>query len=106
MDTYHIFFGNLANPLKVKIISSLKEKQMSVLELADKLKIEQSKLSHALCSLRCCSIVQVKQKGKQRIYSLNKETILPILKLIDKHEGKFCKGCHALREKKNKEIEK
>ena len=104
MDTYHIFFANLANPLKVKIISALKEKELSVLELANKLKVEQSKLSHALCSLRCCSIVQVKQKGKQRIYSLNKETILPILKLIDKHEGKFCEGCHALS--KSKGIEK
>jgi DNA-binding transcriptional ArsR family regulator len=87
---YHIFFRNLANPLKISIISSLKEKESSVTELSKKLKIEQSKLSHALASLNNCNIVNVKQKGKQRIYSLNKKTIIPMLKLIDKHKCKFC----------------
>ena len=94
-NKYYIFFGNLANPLKVEIISILKDKEMSVLELAHELNVEQSKLSHALCSLKCCSIVQVRQDGKKRIYSLNKETILPMLKIIDKHEKEFCKICKA-----------
>ncbi len=88
--TYHVFFRNLANPVKISIITSLKEKQSSVGELSKRLKIEQSKLSHALSSLHHCNIVQSKQKGKQRIYSLNKETILPMLNLIDKHKCEFC----------------
>jgi len=100
MNKYYIFFGNLANPLKIEIITALKEKEMSVSELIDKLKVEQSKLSHALQSLRNCSIVQVKQDGKKRIYELNKETVLPMLDLIDKHEGKFCKECKALQKSK------
>ena len=102
MNKYYIFFGNLANPLKINILSALKEKEMSVSELSKNLKIEQSKLSHALASLRCCNIVQAKQKGKKRIYSLNKKTILPILKIIDKHEKKFCgKCCYKLNSGKN-----
>ncbi len=100
INKYHIFFGNLANPLKVDIISELKKGSRSVLELAEKLKVEQSKLSHALASLRCCSIVNVKQEGKKRVYSLNKETILPMLKLIDKHENKFCGKCRVLEGRK------
>ena len=52
-----------------------------------------SKLSHALASLKCCNIVKVRQKGKQRIYFLNKTTIVPMLELIDKHEKTFCKNC-------------
>jgi len=96
-NKYHIFFGNLANPLKVDIISELKKGPRPVLELARGLNVEQSKLSHALASLKCCSIVQVKQQGKKRIYNLNKETILPMLKLIDKHESKFCKKCRAVK---------
>jgi len=99
--TYHIFFSNLANPLRVNIISCLKEKNQSVSDLGKKLKSEQSKLSHALANLRSCNIVYVKKKGKERIYSLNKKTILPILNLIDKHAKlnckgncKFCKNCH------------
>lgn len=96
MNKYYPFFQNLANPLKINIISELREKNMSVLELAKKVNVEQSKLSHALSSLRHCSIVEVKQDGKKRIYSLNKETILPMLEILDKHENKFCKKCRAL----------
>ena len=94
-NKYYLFFGNLANPLKVEIITALKEKDMSVLELSRELKSEQSKISHALSTLKHCSIVNVKVQGKNRIYSLNKETILPMLDIIDKHESKFCKECKA-----------
>lgn len=93
MKTYHIFFSKLANPLKISILASLKEKSKSVLELSKDLKIEQSKLSHALASLRGCNIVNVVKKGKKRIYNLNKKTILPMLKLIDKHEKCYCEKC-------------
>ncbi|MGD9276742.1 MAG: metalloregulator ArsR/SmtB family transcription factor [Candidatus Pacearchaeota archaeon] len=91
-NTYHVFFTNLANPLRIQIVSSLKEKQKNVSELVKELNVEQSKLSHALASLRNCNIVVVKQKGKERIYSLNKKTILPILRIIDKHAKTFCSG--------------
>ena len=95
--TYHIFFKNLANPIKMKVISELNENSGSVNELSKNLKIEQSKLSHALTSLKKCKIVDVKQKGKQRIYSLNKKTIVPMLNLIDKHAQSFCEcsGCNV-----------
>ncbi len=92
MNKYYIFFGNLANPLRIGIITLLKEKDMSVTEIIERLGVEQSKLSHALKSLRDCNIVNVKKQGKKRIYSLNKKTILPILNTIDKHEKEFCKG--------------
>jgi len=95
--TYAIFFRNLANPLKLKIIAALEEKPMNVNDLTRELKAEQSKVSHALALLRCCSIVTAKKDGKERIYSLNKETILPMLRLIDKHETKYCAKCKALK---------
>jgi len=92
-ETYHNFFGNLANPLKVNIILLLREKQQSVTELTKNLRTEQSKISHALSALKKCNIVQSKQKGKQRIYTLNKKTIIPMLNLIDKHAQLQCKEC-------------
>ncbi len=92
-DAYHIFFKNLANGVKIDIISSLKEKPKSVNELVTELGVEQSKLSHALANLRFCSLVDSKQVGKKRIYTLNKKTILPILKIIDKHRETTCQGC-------------
>ena len=91
-ETYHIFFTNLANKLKINIIQSLRVKEKNVSDLSKDLKVEQSKISHALSSLRCCNIVNVKQKGKERIYYLNKKTIVPMLKLIDKHAKTFCKN--------------
>jgi ArsR family transcriptional regulator len=93
MNQYYIFFSKLADPLRIKILSSLKAGEKSVGKLAKELRIEQSKLSHALQSLKACSIVHAKKSGKQRIYSLNKKTILPIFNLIDRHEKKFCKCC-------------
>ena len=94
--TYHIFFKNLANSVRMMIITELMKNSCSVTELSKKLKIEQSKLSHALISLKGCNVVKVKQKGKQRIYSLNEKTIVPILNLIDKHAKSFCEceGCN------------
>lgn len=96
-NKYYPFFQNLANPLKIAIITVLKERPSSVTELSRKLKVEQSKLSHALTSLRHCSIVNVKQEGKKRIYHLNKETILPMLEILDKHENKYCAKCCAVK---------
>lgn len=88
-----MFFRKLAYPLYITILSSLKEKEKNVSELVKDLKIEQSKVSHALTSLKQCRLVEVKKEGKKRIYSLNKRTILPIFKLIDKHEKCFCECC-------------
>ena len=92
-NTYHIFFSKLSSKLRIDIISSLEKKPKSVSELSNELKIEQSKLSHALKELKNCNIVKVEKKGKQRIYSLSK-TIIPILKLIECH-GKNCTKCRG-----------
>ncbi len=95
-NTYHVFFSKLSNPLRIKIISSLDKKEKNVNELAKELKIEQSKLSHALGELKICNIVKVEKKGKERIYSLS-PSIKPILRLIDMHAdsccARKCKGC-------------
>lgn len=95
-STYHIFFRNLANPLKIKIILELKNENMNVSDLSRELNVEQSKVSHALMLLRKCNIVDVNKKGKERIYSLNKKTVLPLLKLIDEHSKSFC-NCKECR---------
>ncbi len=92
-NAYHTFFKNLSNPVKTGIIYSLKESPKSVNELVKELELEQSKVSHALANLRFCNLVTTKQKGKQRIYSLNKKTIIPILNIIDKHRKQYCAGC-------------
>lgn len=89
-QTYYVFFTNLANPLKMDIILSLRDNKKSVNELVKDLKVEQSKVSHALACLKNCKIVNSEQKGKQRIYSLSKKTIIPMLTLLDKHARANC----------------
>jgi len=97
-NKYNIFFTNLANPLKVKILLCLRIKDMNVSDLSKTLKVEQSKISHALSSMKKCKIVLSQREGKERIYSLNKETILPMFELIDKHASINCKNkCEYLK---------
>lgn len=74
----------------------LKNRKMSVNELAAAMNEEQSKISHSLSKLTKCNILTVEQKGKQRIYSLNKDTVIPIIQLVEKHVEKYCdkQGCH------------
>jgi DNA-binding transcriptional ArsR family regulator len=98
-STYHIFFRNLANPLKIRIILELKKNERNVNDLSRELNVEQSKVSHALMLLKKCNIVKANKKGKERIYALNKNTIIPMFKLIDEHSQSFCKckecrGCN------------
>ena len=88
--SYEYFFMNFANKTKLNIILCLKNKPMSVNEIAGKINEEQSNVSHHLKNLALCQIVNARQKGKKRIYSLNKETVVPMLNLVEKHAHKNC----------------
>jgi DNA-binding transcriptional ArsR family regulator len=96
-NNYNIFFTNLANPLKIGIILSLRAKEKNVGELVNDLQVEQSKISHALKSLKDCNIVNVEKDGKGRVYSLNKDTIVPMLELINKHAVTHCKCSSCMK---------
>ncbi|VVB79183.1 Bacterial regulatory protein, arsR family [uncultured archaeon] len=89
-SSYYVFFSHLSNPLKMRLILELQKSPKNVNQLTSSLRVEQSKISHALSSLKQCNIVSVKPEGKQRIYSLNSRMILPMLKLIDTHANKYC----------------
>jgi DNA-binding transcriptional ArsR family regulator len=89
----HLFFDTIATQLRIDILAKLKENSFSVSELSKELGQERSKVSHSLKALSDCSFVKAKKCGRQRIYSLNKETMLPLLTLVDKHVEKYCKTC-------------
>ncbi|MDD5022630.1 MAG: metalloregulator ArsR/SmtB family transcription factor [Candidatus ainarchaeum sp.] len=96
-NKYYLFFRRFSDPLRMEIILLLKKKPMSVMKLSKHLKIEQSKLSHALAILKHCKIVYSEIKGKKRVYYLNKNIVLPLLKLVDKYEKKNCPICLAMK---------
>jgi len=91
--SYNDFFETLANPTNQSIIQELVKGSLNVTQLTLKTKLEQSKISHSLKRMYECHIVDVKREGKQRIYSLNKDTIVPILQIVDKHAKKMCPHC-------------
>ena len=92
-ENCYLFFETLGNRLKIDIITGLKEEPLSVNELSEKLGQERSKVSHALISLSDCGFVKVKKSGRRRIYSLNMDTIMPLLDIVEKHVKKYCKAC-------------
>lgn len=93
-NSYNTFFKNFANDAKLEIIMCLQKKPMNVGMIAESVGQEQSAVSHNLKKLMLCKIVDVRKKGKERIYSLNKETIMPVLDLVQKHvKQTCCKGC-------------
>ena len=91
-NSYETFFVNFANKTKLDIITSLINGPLSVNVIAKKINEEQSAVSHNLKKLSDCHILDVKKVGKERIYSLNKDTVIPILKLVEKHVIKHCPG--------------
>lgn len=89
----HAFFETLGTELKIDLLFQLKEKPLSVSELSENLHQERSKVSHALISLLKCNFIIVSEVGKNRVYSLNKDTILPLLGLVERHMKNYCKIC-------------
>ena len=90
-EPHKIFFETLGNKTRWDIVHLLKKKDCNVTEVANILGYEQSLISHHLRRLETCGFVRFQQKGNERIYKLNKETIGPLLTLMDKHINKFCK---------------
>jgi len=98
----NLFFETLGTSLKIDIITELKHGALNVNELARKLNQERSKVSHALLSLEECRFVNARKEGKRRIYSLNKETIIPLINLAERHVKKYCKACRKQRAERRK----
>jgi DNA-binding transcriptional ArsR family regulator len=89
-ETCYRFFSTLANPTRLAALESLMEKPMNVTQLAATLGQEQSMVSHNLRPLVQCRFVQVEKKGRERLYSINHETVDPLFKVIENHAVNFC----------------
>jgi predicted transcriptional regulator len=74
------------------------EKPMSVNELAEALRQEQSMISHNLKPLLQCNLISIEKQGKKHIYTVNKQTLNPIFEAIQNHALTFCpKGGKCLK---------
>lgn len=83
---------NFATQSKFDILTALRDGPLNVSQIAEKIGDEQSAVSHNLRKMSMCSVLNVRREGKQRIYSLNRDTVLPILEIVEKHVKKCCSG--------------
>lgn len=88
---YELFFGTLANEQRLEIINLLRKGPKNVTQICRELNFNQTTVSHNLKKLKTCSFVFVKRNGKERMYSINKKTIKPLLGLMESHIENYCK---------------
>ena len=84
------FFSTLANPTRLAILEKLRDGPMNVTGLADSLRQEQSMVSHNLRPLEYCAFVYSERRGKEKIYTLNQETIGALFDVLESHAKRFC----------------
>ncbi len=89
-ETCHLFFSTLSNPTRLAILELLREGARNVTQISEVIGQEQSMVSHNLKPLVRCGFVFVKRRWRERLYSLNKETMEPMFAIIDNHVDKYC----------------
>jgi len=90
-----LFFQALANNIRTNIILYLlKNGPRNVSSISTDLGIEQTQVSHNLRCLASCGFVKASREGKSRIYSLNQETVPPLLKIVNRHLDKYASNLY------------
>ncbi len=64
-------FHALSDPLRIQILELLREQELCVCDLCDRLGVNQSKLSFHLKTLKEAGLVRSRQEGRWIYYSLN-----------------------------------
>jgi len=98
--SYKLFFKAFSNKTRFEIIQLLRKGPRNVMQICKELSFEQSRVSHNLRCLVDCGFVNNRYDGKNRVYSLDKKHMLPILKNIDEHiktYNKRLKVCGVLK---------
>lgn len=79
------YFRALADPLRIQIIELLRNQELCVCELCDKIDVSQSKLSFHLKNLKEANLVHSRQEGRWIYYSLN----LPQFIIIEQYLAEY-----------------
>jgi DNA-binding transcriptional ArsR family regulator len=74
-------FSALSDPTRLKIISVLLEGEMNVGDIAAKLQMTESAVSHQLRGLRQLRLVRARKNGRQVYYTLDDDHIAKLYRL-------------------------
>ena len=80
-----IGFKALSDPLRLQVLELLREQELCVCDLCDRLNVRQSKLSFHLKTLKDAGILRSRQQGKWIYYSLN----LPQFAILEQYLSDF-----------------
>ncbi len=64
-------FHALSDPIRIQVVELLREQELCVCELCDRLNVPQSKLSFHLKTLKEAALVRSRQEGRWIYYTLN-----------------------------------
>ena len=87
-----IGFHALSDSLRLEIVQLLRERELCVCDLCDRLNVNQSKLSFHLKTLKEAKLVSPRQSGRWIYYSLN----LPQFALLEKYLGNLHRHANIL----------
>ncbi len=73
------FFKALAHPLRIRIIDALRDGEIGVNDLCEKLEVEQSTVSQQLAQLRSRNIVAGRKEGQNVYYSIRDTAVFRLL---------------------------
>ncbi len=78
-------FSALSDPTRLRIISVLLEGEMNVGEIADRLSMTESAVSHQLRGLRQIRLVRSRKNGRQVFYALDDDHIAKLYSMGLEH---------------------
>lgn len=73
------FFKALAHPLRIRILDALRQGEIGVNDLSERLNVEQSTISQQLAVLRKSNIVVGRKEGQNVFYSVPDRAIFRLL---------------------------
>lgn len=84
-DEMAAFYKVIGDKTRVKILYVLVDGELCVQEIAEKLDMTHSAISHQLSKLRKYRLIKSRREGKEIYYSLDDEHVLEIFKLTLQH---------------------
>lgn len=78
-------FHALSEPIRIRVLELLRERELCVCELCEVLGVSQSKLSFHLKTLKAASLVLARQSGRWIYYSLN----LPQVVVLEQYLAEY-----------------
>ena len=78
------FFKALANPLRIRILDELREKELTVTEIKERLEVELPHVSQQLRILKSKNLVTARKQGNNIYYSCSDQAIFELLDVAKK----------------------